>query len=229
MTDGDDSTYFWSSAAAAKGDWVGVDLGAQRPLSDVTVTMGKSGSESDYLHQGVLEYSSDNSTWHELGSFKDLPTVTAKAPAGTTARYVRARATADQTNWVVVREFHVGGADAPDVTGNPPAAEGSNQASAADGNAESVYRASRAPAAGESLDVALPQARTVHTVTVLAPGGAKGVKAAVQIRTGGRWQTLGATAGPYTRLTTRAVTADAVRLLWAKGSAAPQINEVAVR
>ncbi|WP_327294207.1 MULTISPECIES: beta-N-acetylglucosaminidase domain-containing protein [unclassified Streptomyces] len=229
MTDGDDSTYFWSSAAAAKDDWVGVDLGAQRPISDVTVTMGKPGSESDYLHQGVLEYSSDSSTWHELGSFKDQTTVKATAPAGTTARYVRARATADQTTWVAVREFHVGGADEPAVSGNPPAADGSSQAAAADGNAESVYRASRAPAAGESLDVSLPQARTVRTVTVLAPGGVDGVKAAVQIRTGGQWRTLGATTGPYTRVTTGAVTADAVRLLWAKGSAAPQINEVAVQ
>ncbi|MFE2377081.1 beta-N-acetylglucosaminidase domain-containing protein [Streptomyces sp. NPDC059398] len=229
MTDGDDSTYFWSSGAAAKDDWVGVDLGTERAISDVTVTMGKSGSESDYLHQGVLEYSSDNSTWHPLGSFKDEPKIGATAPAGTTARYVRARATADQTNWVVVREFHVGGADTPSVTGGPPAADGRGLASAADGNAESVYRASRAPSAGESLGITLPMAGSVHSVTVLAPGGVRGAGAAVQIRTGGRWRTLGPMTGSYTHLTTRAADADAVRLLWTKGSAAPQISEVAVR
>ncbi|MCX4553803.1 beta-N-acetylglucosaminidase domain-containing protein [Streptomyces sp. NBC_01500] len=229
MTDGDDSTYFWSSEAANNGDWVGVDLGSERSISDVSVAMAKSGSDSDYIHQGVLEYSSDNKTWHELGSFKDEPTATAKAPAGTTARYVRARSTADQTNWVVVREFHVGGAEAPAVTGNPPAADGSTLAGAADGNAESVYRASRAPKAGESLDVTLPQAQPVHTVTVLAPDGVTGVKASVQVRSGGTWRTVGTTVGAFTQIKVSADAADAVRLLWADGSAAPQISEVVVR
>ncbi|OON71902.1 beta-N-acetylhexosaminidase [Streptomyces tsukubensis] len=231
MTDGDDATYFWSGAAAAKDDWVGVDLGSDRPVDGITVEMAKSGSEDDYLHQGVLEYSSDNRTWHEVASFKDQPDVTAKAPAGTTARYVRARATADQTSWVVVREFRVTGAGTPTVTGDPPAASGSSQGAVADGNTATTYRGSRAPRQGESLRIALDRAEQVRTVTVLAPEGASGGTAAsVRIRVDGEWKTLGRTDGAYTRLTAHhASTVDAVRLVWGSGaSEAPVISEVIV-
>ena len=69
MTDGDDSTYFWSAAAPRSGSTVGLDLHAERPLGTVTLAMGKSGSPDDFLRHGVLEYSSDRKNWQKLAAF----------------------------------------------------------------------------------------------------------------------------------------------------------------
>ncbi|MBO1329955.1 beta-N-acetylglucosaminidase domain-containing protein [Streptomyces sp. VRA16 Mangrove soil] len=231
MTDGDDSTYFWSSRAPRTGESVVLDLGAEQPLGPVTVAMAKPGSADDYLHRGVLEYSADGTTWHALGSeFSGKATWTADAPAGTTARYVRARATGDQDNWLVVKEFTVAGADHATVSGGPAAAEGSSLAAAADGSPESAYRAASAPAAGDALTVASPAPRAVASVTVLRPDTATASKAQVQLRVDGAWRSLGALDGSVTTLAVPAGTrADAVRLAWDAGSDAPVVSEVVVR
>lgn len=130
--------------------------------------MAKPGSVGDYLHDGVLEYSVDGQSWQQLTTFSGKPDVTATAPAGTKARYVRARATAGQTNWLVVREFGIELKDGA-VVGGPPAATGSALRSAADGDLDTVYRAARAPEAGEALELGLGSARSVGSVTVLQP------------------------------------------------------------
>ncbi|MEV0094009.1 beta-N-acetylglucosaminidase domain-containing protein [Streptomyces sp. NPDC050738] len=226
MVDGDDSTYFWSSGSPAPGDTVTVDLRKQQTIGGITLAMGKPGSVDDYLHDGVLEYSADGTTWQQLAAFSGQATVTASPPAGTTARFVRARATAAQGNWLVVREFAVATARAA-VTGGPPAADGSSLQAAADGDVSTVYRAARAPAPGESLDLALGRQQAVRAVTVLRPAGEL-AKASVQLRTAnGSWLTVGSQAGPYTRIETGGVSADAVRLVWSSG-ASPQIAEVVV-
>ncbi|MFF3171286.1 beta-N-acetylglucosaminidase domain-containing protein [Streptomyces sp. NPDC057900] len=225
MLDGDDSTYFWSDGAPAVDDQLTVDLGESRDIGDITLAMGKPGSADDYLHDGVLEYSADGKSWQSLTAFSGKPDVAVTAPAGTKARYVRARATAAQTSWVVVREFHVATTDGA-VTGNPPAATGSAMDSAADGDPGTVYRAARAPQAGESLEVGLGSARAVGSVTVLRPAGAKGA-ADIQLRNAdGDWETVGRLGGAYTRIDAHGRTADAVRLTWRKGAEAPRIAEV---
>ncbi len=227
VLDGDDSTYFWSDGAPAAGDQLTVDLGEARDIGQVTLAMAKPGSTDDYLHAGVLEYSADGQNWTTLTEFSEKPDVTATVPAGTEARYVRARATAGQGSWVVVREFTVATTDG-EIKGNPPAAAGSVLRSAADGDPDSVYSAARAPEAGESLQVDLVAARPVGSVTVLRPDGS-GAAADIQLRgADGSWQTVGALDGPYTRVGTAGRTADAVRLLWSTGSAAPRIAEVVI-
>ncbi|MFI7336331.1 beta-N-acetylglucosaminidase domain-containing protein [Streptomyces sp. NPDC050085] len=231
MTDGDDSTYFWSSRSPQVGESVGVDLGGERKLGAVTVAMGKPGSTEDYLHRGVLEYSSDGSTWHALGTeFTGKATWTADVPSGTTARYVRARATAGQENWLVVREFTVARPDRPTVGGGPAAADGSSLAAAADGVPENPYRAAAAPASGDALTVTWPAPRDVTSVTVLRPDDATASRADVQLRIDGTWQAIGPLDGPVTILRAPAGThADAVRLAWNDGSATPVVSEVIVR
>ncbi|MEV0494994.1 beta-N-acetylglucosaminidase domain-containing protein [Streptomyces atratus] len=227
MLDGDDSTYFWSDGAPAAGDQVTVDLGRVREIGGVTLAMAKPGSTGDYLHDGVLEYSADGQTWQQLTAFSGKPDVSATAPAGTKARYVRARATAGQTYWLVVREFAVETEDGA-VAGGPPAAAGSALRSAADGDLGTVYRAARAPEAGEALELGLGSARSVGSVTVLQPAGSEAL-ADIQLRgADGTWQTVGALDGPYTRVNATGRTADAVRLAWRAGSAAPQIAELVV-
>lgn len=227
ILDGDDSTYFWSDGAPAVDDHLTVDLGESRDIGGITLAMGKPGSTDDYLHEGVLEYSADGENWQRLTAFSEKADVTTTAPAGTEARYVRARATAGQTSWVVVREFHVATTDGA-VTGNPPAATGSTLSSAADGDPGTVYRAARAPETGEFLELGLGSARAVGAVTVLQPAGAKGA-ADIQLRNAdGGWRTVGRLGGTYTTVDAHGRTADAVRLAWREGAAAPQIAEVVV-
>ncbi|MGV9853168.1 beta-N-acetylglucosaminidase domain-containing protein [Streptomyces sp. NPDC003442] len=231
MSDGDDSTYFWSSRSPKAGEGVSLDLGGQQPLGSVTVAMGKPGSTDDYLHQGVLEYSSDGKTWHALGTeFDGKATWTADVPSGTTARYVRARATADQVNWLAVREFTVARPDRPTVSGRPAAADGSSLSAAADGVPETPYRAASAPAPGDALTVTYPAPHAVTSVTVLRPDDAAASKAQVRLRIDGKWQTLGPLDGPVTtRPAPAGASADAVRLVWDDGSAAPVVSEVIVK
>ncbi|MFE6974102.1 beta-N-acetylglucosaminidase domain-containing protein [Streptomyces sp. NPDC057682] len=227
MLDGDDSTYFWSDGAPGVGSQITVDLGRVREFGGVTLAMGKPGSAEDYLHAGVLEYSADGREWTALTDFSGRPEVTATVPGGTEARYVRARSTAAQDNWLVVREFRVATADGA-VTGNPPATAGSALKAAADGDPATVYTAARPPEEGEFLDVGLTGARPVGSVTVLRPAGS-GAAADIQLRgADGGWTTVGSLGGAYTKVATPGRSADAVRLLWHGGSAAPRISEIVV-
>ncbi|MFI0788858.1 beta-N-acetylglucosaminidase domain-containing protein [Streptomyces lydicus] len=229
MTDGDDATYFWSGAGPAAGAFVGLDLHAERPLGTVTLTMGKSGSPEDYLHHGVLEYSSDHKTWRRLAAFDGTPEVTAEPPAGTTARYLRARATRAQDNWLVVREFAVAGTDRVTVSGGPPAAPGGALRSAADGDPATVYRAARAAQPGEALEFTPDTPRTARSVTVLRPQGAPAGAARVAVRTGGSWHPLGTLSGALSRFAAGDGAIEGVRLVWRAGAAAPAVNEVILR
>ncbi|MGW2010788.1 beta-N-acetylglucosaminidase domain-containing protein [Streptomyces nigrescens] len=228
MTDGDDATYFWSGAAPKAGSSVALDLRAERPLGTVTLAMGKSGSPDDYLRHGVLEYSSDHENWHKLAAFDGKAEVRVEPPAGARARYVRARATQAQDNWLVVREFAVAGAEAVTVAGGPPAAEGSALRSAADGDPATVYRAARAAQPGEALEFTPEAPRAAHSVVVLRPQGAPAGAAKVEVRTGGAWRTLGTLSGAYTRLAAGDGPVEGVRLTWREGTAAPEVNEVVV-
>ncbi|MFE0382275.1 beta-N-acetylglucosaminidase domain-containing protein [Streptomyces inhibens] len=226
MTDGDDATYFWSGAAPKAGSYVELDLHAERPLGTVTLAMAKTGSPDDYLQHGVLEYSSDHKNWQRLAAFDGKAEVSVDPPAGTKARYLRARATQAQDNWLVVREFTVAGSDRMTVAGGPPAAEGSALRSAVDGDPATAYRAARAAHPGEALECTPDTPRTAHSVTVLRPQGAPAGAAKVEVRTGGAWRTLGTLSGAYTRLTAGEAAIESVRLTWRAGSAAPEVNEV---
>jgi hyaluronoglucosaminidase len=226
MVDGNDSTFFWSSDAPLPGDTVQIDLGGVKDISAVTLLMSKAGSVDDYIHAGVLEYSADGNSWTPIGSYSGQAEIRASVPAGTAARYVRMRATAAQSNWVVVREFSATGPDigVGTVSGTPAAATGSTLGAAADGDPDTAYVAASAPAAGDALVLTLPRPRPLDAVVIAGTGAAT-----VQIESAGTWHDLGALAGPgYTQLpvapATGAVTA--VRLSWTAGSAAPKIAEI---
>jgi hyaluronoglucosaminidase len=108
LVDGDTTTWFWSNGAPPVGGYAGVDLGAVRTIGPIDVLMANGASPNDYLHAGVLEYSTDATSWMQLATFSGHNEVTATPAAGTTARYVRVRNTAAQTYWLVGDEFLVG-------------------------------------------------------------------------------------------------------------------------
>ncbi|WP_419998840.1 beta-N-acetylglucosaminidase domain-containing protein [Streptomyces boninensis] len=228
MTDGDDATYYWSDRAVKADDAVTLDLHSTRPLKKLQLSMGKPGSEADHIHQGILEYSADGKQWTKLADFSGKAEVEAEAPDGAEARFVRARATAAQSEWLVIREFTATATDTTTVTGGPPAADDSDLARAADGDLDAAYTAARAPEAGETLTVTPAEPRDADKVAVLRPQDAEG-SASVEIRIGGKWRALGRLSGPYTELDTGGVRAEAVRITWKGGDAPPRISEVVLR
>lgn len=115
MLDNDTTTYYTSAYAQQTGDWIGLDLGAIRPVDEIVVLQGRNNKDDvDYFDAAVLEASADGKTWTALTDslaqtydikWQGLPI---------DARYVRIRKLeSKKRNWVSVREFCV----------NPPSHE----------------------------------------------------------------------------------------------------------
>jgi hexosaminidase len=106
VNSGDPAKFFWSSRSAQTDDYVALDLGAVQAVHTVTLDMANPpGNVTDYVHHGVLEVSADGSAWTALSTFDNQSTISVQAPAGTTGRYLRLRATGGQGDWVIVRQF----------------------------------------------------------------------------------------------------------------------------
>lgn len=122
MTDGDDSTYFWTAGTLAQASnngvgYFGVDLGQVMTVTNVYVATGVAGS--DALASAAFEYSTDNKTWTRIeeGSYKAEIFLDGLSIE---ARYIRMRGTdKSNTNWTKVRTFEV------NTTRRPPAESGS--------------------------------------------------------------------------------------------------------
>jgi pimeloyl-ACP methyl ester carboxylesterase len=115
MVDGNLATSWKSFGTPSTGDWVRIDKGAVVPMSRVDLYMTDAASPGDRIVVGVIEISSNGTTWTAIGTFSNVDEVHVPAPAGTTARYARARPTAGQSAWLVVRELSTA------ATGVPPA------------------------------------------------------------------------------------------------------------
>ncbi|WP_188309720.1 beta-N-acetylglucosaminidase domain-containing protein, partial [Streptomyces sp. CBMA123] len=236
MTDGQADTFYWSSAPPQPGDSVGVDLGAGRPISGVTVLMGGWGNGpdaqtavDDYLRDGVLEYSTGAGGWQQLAVVKNQKTVSAQLPPGTVVRAVRLRATAAQKTAIAVREFTV---TAPDespasVSGGPAALPDSSAAAVLDGNPDTAYRAAKAPTAqDEPLTVALGAARPLDRLTVLTDPNVHATATVAVRRSDGSWTDIGTVQPGYNELPAGGQLADAFRLTWKPGGDPPVVNQV---
>ncbi|WP_331273034.1 beta-N-acetylglucosaminidase domain-containing protein [Motilibacter deserti] len=223
MADGNPDTWFWSSRAVANGDYVGVDLGSVREVSGVTVLMAKATSPRDFIQNGVLEYSVNGTTWTPVRTLVDTAEATATLPAGTSARYVRVRATAAQSEWLVVRELTVTSATptSPTVTSGPAPAAGSSLGAAADGDLTTAYAAAGSAKGAAPLVVTLPAARPLSRVGVVADAAAT-----VEVRSNGAWRAVGSLSRGYTELPVGGPAVDALRLVWGSTSRPPVVTEV---
>jgi hexosaminidase len=104
--DGHADTFFWADRTLREGDHL--TLRFKAPLgraAKVTVkTGGPASRNGDKLENGVLEGSSNGSSWTKLADFSDGVAV-AQAAAGT--RHLRVRVTKPQENWLIVHEILV--------------------------------------------------------------------------------------------------------------------------
>ncbi|MFG2842685.1 beta-N-acetylglucosaminidase domain-containing protein [Kitasatospora sp. NPDC048296] len=236
MTDGQADTFYWSSAPPQPGDSVGVDLGAGRAITGVTVLMGGWGdgpdaqtAVDDYIRDGVLEYSTGEGGWKQLAVVKNQKTVSAQLPPGTVVRAVRLRATAAQKTAVAVREFTVTAPDeAPaSVSGGPDALPGSSAAAVLDGNPDTAYRAANPPTAQDQpLTVELGSARPLDRLTVLTDPNVHATATVAVRRSDGTWTDIGTVQPGYNELAAGGQLADAFRLTWKPGGDPPVVNQV---
>ena len=110
MTDGDDSTYFWTAGTLTQASnngvgYFGVDLGEVITVTNIYVATGVGGS--DALYQGAFEYSTDGKKWSRIeeGTYKDEILIEG---LDIQARYIRMKQTdRSNTNWTKVRSFEV--------------------------------------------------------------------------------------------------------------------------
>ncbi|HEY6739420.1 MAG TPA: beta-N-acetylglucosaminidase domain-containing protein, partial [Actinopolymorphaceae bacterium] len=167
--DGDPMTYFQTNRSPVPGDHLTVDLGAERPVTGVTIRQTHAYSPSDYLRAGVIEYSVDGRQWHVLAHVS-TPEVNATAPPESRARYVRLRALADNDpHWLVVRDFEVRTTDETTLAigGLPEPVKGSALSAAIDDDLDSAYVAARPPLDQDALTVTLSRPRVITRLIVL--------------------------------------------------------------
>ncbi|MFI9271618.1 beta-N-acetylglucosaminidase domain-containing protein [Kitasatospora sp. NPDC052896] len=240
MTDSSPGTFYWTSAPPQVGDSFGISLGDGLPVGTVTVAMGAQpdadpGSDDaiaaadDYLHDGVLEYTTGDGGWRQLATVHDQKTVTAGLPAGVVVRAIRLRATATQQSAIAVRDFSVTAPDAgrTSVSGGPAPAPGSSPAAVLDGDPDTAYRAA-APAAPSDppLTVQLGSTRPLDRLTVLTDPTVHST-AAVQIhQPDGSWTQIGTVQPGYNELPANGQRTDAVRLVFQAGGDAPVVNQI---
>ena len=174
-TDGDAATFFWSSAEAKVGNYVQLDLGAATQISRITLKMGVAGHEADYIHNGMLEYSTDGKSWNSICAVNSRETV---KDVNITARYVRVRVTETQINWVTVAEFSAtGDADVPDwLSLDADFVSRTDLLTLLDGHVLSLFAPDDGIAAGHTLRVTVGESGSVRILAVSLPEGGVTVK-----------------------------------------------------
>lgn len=177
MTDGDDSTYFWThgdlnTAAGNKTGYFGVDLGEVMDVKNIYIATGAGGS--DALAQGIVEYSADGKEWTVIhnGNCGDelfLQGLTVRA------RYVRVRAAANAgAGWVKCRAFEVntnraasdeGPAGAPSLTTNLPTYSTYFPEFMSDSDPNTYFWSSRGGQKGDYFEIDLGAVVSVSRIT----------------------------------------------------------------
>ncbi len=104
--DGDENTYFWSGRPLRDGDTVRLVLDEPRAATNIRVSTGRPGKTDALLHSGVLEISTDGQTYTQVASFEGGK-AQAKLEKETAVKSIRIRATADQTDWLALREITI--------------------------------------------------------------------------------------------------------------------------
>ena len=177
MTDGDDSTYFWThgdlnTAAGNKTGYLGVDLGEIIEVKNVYIATGAGGS--DAMAAGIVEYSADGKEWtviHNGGCGDEL----FLQGLSIKARYIRIRAAANAgSGWVKCRAFEVntnraasdeGPAGAPSLTTNLPTYSTYFPEFMSDSDPNTYFWSSRGGQKGDYFEIDLGAVVSVSRIT----------------------------------------------------------------
>lgn len=177
MTDGDDSTYFWThgdlnTAAGNKTGYLGVDLGEIIEVKNVYIATGAGGS--DTMAAGIVEYSADGKEWTVIhngncGNELYLQGLSIRA------RYIRIRAAANAgSGWVRCRAFEVntnrtasdeGPAGAPTLTTSLPTYSTYFPELMSDSDPNTYFWSSRGGQKGDYFEIDLGAVIAVSRIT----------------------------------------------------------------
>ena len=109
MFDNDSTTYYTSGLAQSKDSWIGVDLGAVIPVSEIFILQGRNSVDDvDYFDHAALQYSVDGKDWTTLIDGMEKQYIINWKDEAVEARYVRLlRLDSEKRNWAAVRSFEV--------------------------------------------------------------------------------------------------------------------------
>ena len=100
-------TAWHSGSEQKKGDWFGIDFGAEMPLRSINLMMGRNNNDKDFADKGQFEISKDLRKWVALGEPTEGINATWRSDKPVSVRGVRYRLLEDKPNWLGVREFAV--------------------------------------------------------------------------------------------------------------------------
>ncbi|MDF2881475.1 MAG: beta-N-acetylhexosaminidase [Clostridiaceae bacterium] len=168
MIDNDANTFYWTSAHGKAGDYFGVDLGEVKEVKTLNILMGSPWGDSDYMRNGVVEYSTDNSTWTTITGILSEKEISL-SNLSINARYIRYRCAQDYgIDWVKVREFYVNHKPGNiSISGSPQGEIGYGMVNILDGDIDTLYRAVSVPSAGEKIVIDFPENKHVEKILVL--------------------------------------------------------------
>lgn len=109
MLDNDTTTFYTSAYGQRTGDWIGLDLGAVRPVDHVIIRQGRNSVDDvDYFDATILEASANGRDWTPLtDSLANTYDITWTGDP-VDARYVRIRKLpSSKQNWAAIRIFQV--------------------------------------------------------------------------------------------------------------------------
>lgn len=109
MFDNDSTTHYTSGTSQKAGDWIGVDLGNIRDVSEVSILQGRNSVDDvDYFDHALLECSKDGKVWKPLTKELEKQYIITWRGEPVKARYIRLkRLESTRTNYAAVRSFEV--------------------------------------------------------------------------------------------------------------------------
>ena len=101
LVDHNRDSYIWTREQANGQNYV-LDLKKEYPIKDINVVM----VSGDVMEAGVVELSSDGSSWHEVGKIggKAENIITLE---NETARYIKVKVTSDSSTWLKINEIEI--------------------------------------------------------------------------------------------------------------------------
>ncbi len=108
MTDGNLSTYTWFNQAQTAGAYIGLDLGDQYQINNVSIYQGNSDTHGDIFANAIMEYSSDGVNYTEIETITNTNNIIRDyTDDSIIGRYIRIRTDRASNSWYAIREFTV--------------------------------------------------------------------------------------------------------------------------
>ena len=165
VVDGNTGTTLWYNDYARVGQYIGVDLGRNALIGNVTFTQDAGDHFSDY----TLQYSTDGVTYHDYKDYKDTVLNVDLSETGIEARYLRFYNNAVTSVWVKICEISVTEAAATTIDTNNETVS-SWKTRVGNETAELLSGGEAVMAPGDYVGFNLRRIKELNTITVAEQG-----------------------------------------------------------